>query len=418
MGLFFSHPLSPGSAFFTEKGTIIYQRLVDLMRQKCIKRNYKEVISPNIFSKDLWETSGHYANYKDSMFNFPVEGYAFSLKPMNCPGHCLIYQNRYRLHSDLPLRFFEFGVLHRNELSGALTGLTRVRKFVQDDSHIFCKVEQIEEEIDNLMDFIFEIYEIFGFSYKGNLSTRPEKSLKFDQNGYLVEDAEINSLWEKAENILKKCLEKKMKGNWKLNEGDGAFYGPKIDFKLMDNTGKEHQCATVQLDFLTPRKFNLKYISKDNNKETPVMLHRAILGSVERFIAVLLEHTRGRLPFWLSPNQVYIIPIFRIAKSREKDDGFGEEKIAEVNEKISEKVKELKRRLKDDGIEVEIDWSKDNLNKKIVKANKGKWNEIICVGENELKIKAVSVRISDKGKVTGEEDYLNSLRDRLRYNKW
>ncbi|GJJ16106.1 hypothetical protein Clacol_010385 [Clathrus columnatus] len=254
------------------------------------KRDYQEVISPNLFNSKLWETSGHWQNYKDDMFVLDVDKEKFGLKPMNCPGHCLIFDSRDRSYKELPIRMAEFGVLHRNEASGALTGLTRVRRFVQDDTHIFCTPQQIGDEIDGLFDFLQSIYGIFGFEFQLMLSTRPEKYL-----------GDIET-WDNAEKQLSEALEKFQPGKWSLNEGDGAFYGPKIDIKIKDALRRSFQCATIQLDFQLPIRFNLKYRSAEDHDVTaadrppsrPVMIHRAILGSLERFIGIITEHFGGK----------------------------------------------------------------------------------------------------------------------------
>uniref|UniRef100_A0A8K9V3L2 threonine--tRNA ligase n=1 Tax=Oncorhynchus mykiss TaxID=8022 RepID=A0A8K9V3L2_ONCMY len=269
--LFFFHDLSPGSCFFLPKGSYIYNSLVDFIRSEYRKRGFQEVVTPNIYNSKLWQTSGHWQHYSDNMFSFEVEKEVFALKPMNCPGHCLMFDHRPRSWRELPLRMADFGVLHRNELSGALTGLTRVRRFQQDDAHIFCTMDQIEEEIKGCLDFLRTVYDCFGFSFKLNLSTRPEK--------FLGEPA----VWDQAE---------------------------KIDIQIKDAIGRYHQCATIQLDFQLPIRFNLTFVSHDgDDKQRPVIIHRAILGSVERMIAILTENYGGKWPLWLSPRQVMVVPV-------------------------------------------------------------------------------------------------------------
>uniref|UniRef100_A0A8C8BPG3 threonine--tRNA ligase n=1 Tax=Otus sunia TaxID=257818 RepID=A0A8C8BPG3_9STRI len=261
------------------------------------KRGFQEVVTPNVFNSRLWMTSGHWQHYSDNMFSFEVEKEIFALKPMNCPGHCLMFDHRPRSWRELPLRLADFGVLHRNELSGALTGLTRVRRFQQDDAHIFCAMEQIEEEIKSCLQFLRTVYDVFGFSFKLNLSTRPEKYLG---------DIEV---WNQAEKQLENSLND-FGEKWELNPGDGAFYGPKIDIQIKDAIGRYHQCATIQLDFQLPVRFNLTFVSHDGNDKTrPVIIHRAILGSVERMIAILTENYGGKWPLWLSPQQVMVVPV-------------------------------------------------------------------------------------------------------------
>ncbi|XP_025748883.1 threonine--tRNA ligase 2, cytoplasmic isoform X2 [Callorhinus ursinus] len=280
--LFFFHDLSPGSCFFLPRGAFIYNTLMDFIREEYHQHNFTEVLSPNMYNSRLWETSGHWQHYSENMFTFDIEKDTFALKPMNCPGHCLMFAHRPRSWREMPIRFADFGVLHRNELSGTLSGLTRVRRFQQDDAHIFCTVEQIEEEINGCLQFLQSVYSTFGFSFQLNLSTRPENFL-----------GEVE-LWDEAEKQLQNSLVEFGKP-WKMNPGDGAFYGPKIDIKIKDAIGRYHQCATIQLDFQLPIRFNLTYVSKDgDDKRNPVIIHRAILGSVERMIAILSENYGGK----------------------------------------------------------------------------------------------------------------------------
>ncbi|XP_012588212.1 PREDICTED: probable threonine--tRNA ligase 2, cytoplasmic isoform X2 [Condylura cristata] len=280
--LFFFHDLSPGSCFFLPRGAFIYNTLMDFIREEYHRRNFTEVLSPNVFNSKLWEASGHWEHYSENMFSFDVEKDTFALKPMNCPGHCLMFAHRPRSWREMPIRFADFGVLHRNELSGTLSGLTRVRRFQQDDAHIFCTVEQIEEEMKGCLQFLQSVYSTFGFSFQLNLSTRPE---------HFLGEVEI---WDEAEKQLQNSLMEFGKP-WKMNPGDGAFYGPKIDIKIKDAIGRDHQCATIQLDFQLPIRFNLTYVSKDGeDKKRPVIIHRAILGSVERMMAILSENYGGK----------------------------------------------------------------------------------------------------------------------------
>ncbi|CAM9405474.1 unnamed protein product [Chrysoparadoxa australica] len=358
--LFFFHPLSPGSAFFLPDGTRLYNRLLEFIRREYWKRGFDEVTTPNIYNMKLWEQSGHALHYKENMFRFNIEGAEFGLKPMNCPGHCLMFGHTTRSYRELPLRFADFGVLHRNELSGALSGLTRVRRFCQDDAHIFCREDQITEEVLGSLDFMKSVYDIFGMTYKLELSTRPAKAL-----GDMA-------LWESAEAALAKALDAFAgPGNWRENPGDGAFYGPKIDIKVFDAMERVHQCATVQLDFQLPIRFNLRYRRDDvavageaitNGEEAkgssaqpggsaltegyqrPVMVHRAMLGSLERMIAILTEHFGGRWPFWLSPKQGMVVPV---------GQGF-------IDYAVS-----VKQHLHDAGFYVDVDDSTKTLNKKV-----------------------------------------------------
>ncbi|CAL9779250.1 unnamed protein product [Musa acuminata subsp. burmannicoides] len=360
--LFFFHPLSPGSCFFLPHGTRIYNKLIEFLRVQYRDRGYQEVLSPNIYNMQLWETSGHAANYKENMFVFEIEKQEFGLKPMNCPGHCLMFEHRVRSYRELPLRLADFGVLHRNELSGALTGLTRVRRFQQDDAHIFCRENQIKEEVKNVLDFISYTYGIFGFTFELELSTRPEKYL-----------GDIET-WDKAEAALSEALNE-FGRPWQINEGDGAFYGPKIDIGVFDALNRKFQCATLQLDFQLPLRFKLSYSAEDEAKlERPVMIHRAILGSVERMLAILLEHYKGKWPFWLSPRQAIVCPV------SEKSQSYAQQ----VHDKIHQA-----------GYYVDADLTDRKIQKKVREAQLAQYNYILVVGEEEAKTGQVSVRVRD-----------------------
>lgn len=376
--LFFTDEVSPGSAFFEENGTVIYNELTKLIREEYFKRNYKEVITPQMYDKSLWEISGHWQHYKDDMFTLKVDGRDFSLKPMNCPGHVLMYTKKSRSYRDLPLKIADFSPLHRNELKGTLGGLTRARKFCQDDAHIFATEDQIEEEIIELLKYVDYIYsDIFGFEYRMLLSTKPDKAM-----------GEIN-LWEKAEESLANAL---VKNNipYKLNEGDGAFYGPKIDLMVKDSLDREWQCATIQLDFQMPKRFEATYEGRDGKKHTPIMIHRAILGSVERFIGILIEHYAGKFPLWLSPKQVKVLTL------------------ADRNKPYAERVIE---ELREKGIRAEPSFKTETMNKKIREAQLEQANYIIVVGDKEEEKETVNVRTRD-GKVHGEES-LSSFPEKL-----
>nr|XP_028707178.1 threonine--tRNA ligase 2, cytoplasmic isoform X3 [Macaca mulatta] len=367
--LFFFHDLSPGSCFFLPRGAFIYNTLMDFIREEYHKRDFTEVLSPNMYNSKLWEASGHWQHYSENMFTFEIEKDTFALKPMNCPGHCLMFAHRPRSWREMPMRFADFGVLHRNELSGTLSGLTRVRRFQQDDAHIFCTVEQIEEEIKGCLQFLQSVYSTFGFSFQLNLSTRPENFL-----------GEIE-MWNEAEKQLQNSL-MEFGEPWKMNPGDGAFYGPKIDIKIKDAIGRYHQCATIQLDFQLPIRFNLTYVSKDgDDKKRPVIIHRAILGSVERMIAILSENCGGKWPFWLSPRQVMVIPV-----------GPTCEKYAlQVSSEFFE-----------EGFMADVDLDHNcTLNKKIRNAQLAQYNFILVVGEKEKINNAVNVRTRDN-KIHGE----------------
>uniref|UniRef100_A0A452VJQ1 threonine--tRNA ligase n=1 Tax=Ursus maritimus TaxID=29073 RepID=A0A452VJQ1_URSMA len=354
--LFFFHDLSPGSCFFLPRGAFIYNTLMDFIREEYHRRNFTEVLSPNIYNSRLWETSGHWQHYSENMFAFDIEKDTFALKPMNCPGHCLMFAHRPRSWREMPIRFADFGVLHRNELSGTLSGLTRVRRFQQDDAHIFCTVEQIEEEINGCLQFLQSVYSTFGFSFQLNLSTRPENFL-----------GEVE-LWDEAEKQLQNSLVEFGKP-WKMNPGDGAFYGPKIDIKIKDAIGRYHQCATIQLDFQLPIRFNLTYVSINMpiiyDKRNPVIIHRAILGSVERMIAILSENYGGKCAFF--------------------EEGFM--------------------------ADVDLDHS-CTLNKKIRNAQLAQYNFILVVGEKEKTNNAVNVRTRDN-KIHGEISVTSAI-DKLK----
>ncbi|XP_053079612.1 threonine--tRNA ligase 2, cytoplasmic isoform X2 [Acinonyx jubatus] len=378
--LFFFHDLSPGSCFFLPRGAFIYNTLMDFIREEYHQRNFTEVLSPNMYNSRLWETSGHWQHYSENMFTFDIEKDTFALKPMNCPGHCLMFAHRPRSWREMPIRFADFGVLHRNELSGTLSGLTRVRRFQQDDAHIFCTVEQIEEEIKGCLQFLQSVYSTFGFSFQLNLSTRPENFL-----------GEVE-IWDEAEKQLQNSLVEFGKP-WKMNPGDGAFYGPKIDIKIKDAIGRYHQCATIQLDFQLPVRFNLTYVSKDgDDKKNPVIIHRAILGSVERMIAILSENYGGKWPFWLSPRQVMVIPVGPTCENYalQVSNAFFEEGFM---------------------ADVDLDHS-CTLNKKIRNAQLAQYNFILVVGEKEKTNNAVNVRTRDN-KIHGEISVTSAI-DKLK----
>ncbi|KAI1301536.1 Threonine--tRNA ligase 1, cytoplasmic [Halotydeus destructor] len=367
-GLFFFHELSPGSCFFTPRGAFIYNSLIDFIKSEYRKRGFTEVVSPNIYNSKLWQTSGHWEHYADDMFTFDVEKEKWALKPMNCPGHCLIFDSTNRSWRDLPIRFADFGVLHRNELSGALSGLTRVRRFQQDDAHIFCTPEQIKHEVTKALHFMQTVYGLFNFTFDLCLSTRPEKFLGE------VED------WNKAESALAEAMDD-FGAKWTKNEGDGAFYGPKIDITLKDALRRAYQCATIQLDFQLPIRFNLSYTGEDGSKKRPVIVHRAILGSLERFIAILTENFAGKWPFWISPRQAIVLPI------------------AVTHNEFAERVR---KELYEAGFEVDVELDSGlTINKKVRNAQLAQYNFILVVGDKEMASESVNVRTRDN-KVHGE----------------
>ncbi len=362
--LFMIHEFSPGSIFFLPHGQRIYQRLQSLIRHEYDQLDYQEVQTPNLFNSELWKISGHWEHYKDNMFQVNVGDTIFAEKAMNCPCHCLIYQNEIHSYRDLPIRYADFGALHRNEVSGSLVGLTRVRRFCQDDAHIFCTEAQIVDEIQQNLEFLKRIYDQFGFTFSVNLSTRP---LKFMGDP---------TLWDLAEQSLESVL-KNLNFDYTIDPQGGAFYGPKIDIKLKDSLGREHQCGTIQLDFQLPINFKLKYKDKFGELKTPVIIHRAILGSVERFMAIVLEHYQGRLPIWLSPRQICIVPV-----SKQFLD-------------YANQVKTFMKTIK--GLNyVDVDSSDDLLKKKVRNAEVLAYNYIFVVGQKELDNQSVAIRKDGK----------------------
>jgi threonyl-tRNA synthetase len=358
LDLFSLHEEGPGFIFFHPKGVVIINILKDFLRKELDKLDYKEVMTPMILSRTLWEQSGHWDHYKENMYFTKVEGKDFAVKPMNCPGAILIYKEKLPSYRDLPIRFAEFGVDHRHELSGVLAGLFRVRAFTQDDAHIFCMQNQIQKEVLQLIDLTDFIYKTFNFAYHIELSTRPEKFTGKIEN------------WNKAEKALEDALNKR-KVKFKINPGDGAFYGPKIDFHIKDCLGRTWQCATIQVDFSMPDKFSLNYIAEDGNKHRPVMIHRTILGSIERFLGILIEHYAGKFPLWLAPVQV---------------------KILTVADRFNLYAKKIKEELERDNLRVELDTRTESVGRKVWEAQLQKIPIIINVGEKEEKNKTVAVR--------------------------
>jgi len=373
---FFNAMVSPGSCFWTNYGTRIYNRLQELLRAEYRARGFDEVITPNIYASELFKKSGHYQNYRDDMYGFKVEGQEWFLKPMNCPGHCVIFDSKPRSYRELPLRLASFGVLHRNELSGTLSGLTRVRRFQQDDAHIFCREDQIREEVSAALDFVFDIYELFGFEFTLALSTRPKKALGSEE------------LWAQAETQLQEALDQTGKP-WSINKGDGAFYGPKIDIKLQDALGRGHQCGTIQLDFQLPLRFNLRYQAEGPQADLPggfarpVILHRAILGSVERMTGVLCEHFGGKWPFWLSPRQCMVVPV--------SEDAF-------------EYGRYVRDTLHSRGFHADAMLGDGTLKKKVREAQVAQWNYIMVVGKSEEEKASVNLRVRGQERPVGERD--------------
>ncbi|XP_029359445.1 threonine--tRNA ligase, cytoplasmic isoform X2 [Echeneis naucrates] len=378
--LFFFNDVSPGSCFFMPKGAHIYNTLTNFIKSEYQRRGFNEVVTPTLYTTALWERSGHWEHYSDNMFTVTLEGsQTYALKPMNCPAHCLMFEQRVRSWRELPLRWADFGALHRNELSGALGGLTRVRRFCQDDAHIFCTPDQLEQEIVACLDFVRSVYRVFGFSFHCLLSTRPTPCLGEPEQ------------WDNAEQQLERSL-KHFGERWELNPGDGAFYGPKIDIQIKDAIGRQHQCATIQLDFQLPIRFHLQYVGKDGQLHRPVMIHRAVLGSLERMIAILAENFGGKWPLWLSPAQVMVIPV-----------GGNSESYA----------KQVVQQFREAGFLADLnDDQGATLNKKIRSAQLAQFNYIFVVGDKERESGTVNVR-SRRGKQLGRrpiEEVLTSLK--------
>jgi len=366
LDLFSLHEEGPGFPFFHPKGMILWNTLVDFWRKEHQKRGYQEIKTPIILNEQLWHRSGHWEHYKDNMYFTNIDNMIYAVKPMNCPGSILMYKTSSHSYRDLPIRLGELGIVHRHEKSGVLHGLMRVRCFTQDDAHIFMMPSQIEDEILGVIDLIDYVYnKIFGFEYHVELSTRPEKSMGSDE------------LWEQATSALQNALEKKGMP-YKINEGDGAFYGPKIDFHLKDSLGRTWQCGTIQLDFMMPDRFDLSYIGPDGEKHRPVMIHRVIFGSIERFIGILIEHYAGAFPVWLAPVQARILPI---------------------SEKHLEYAQKVKQQLQDAGIRVELDERNEKIGYKIREAQMQKVPYMLIVGDKEAEENTVSVRVRGKGDV-------------------
>ena len=365
LDLFSFHEEGVGFPFFHSKGMILRNILEDYWRKEHQKSGYTEVKTPIVLNKTLWVKSGHWDHYKENMYFTKIDEEDYAIKPMNCPGGILIYQNSLHSYRDLPLKMGELGLVHRHELSGVLAGLFRVRCFTQDDAHIFMTPEQIKGEIKGVIDLTDSIYKKFGFSYRVELSTKPENAMGSDE------------IWENATDSLKEALKEK-KIDYIVNEGDGAFYGPKIDFHLKDCLGRDWQCGTIQLDFIMPEKFDLFYIDKNGDKKRPVMLHRTILGSIERFMGILIENYAGAFPLWLAPVQAVVIPV------------------KEENIDYANKVIQL---LQEKGLRVELSGGGETLSKRIREAEIQKIPYILVVGDKEEKKKNIAVRKRKEGDI-------------------
>ena len=379
----FNEAMGAGLVLYLPKGAMLRQMIVDYITARHIERGYQLISSPHILKSDIWVQSGHYEYYKEHMYTFDCEGQEFAVKPMNCPGHILAYASTLRSYKELPLRYFELGNVYRHEKSGVLHGLLRVRGFTQDDAHIFCTRDQVEEEVMGVIDFVDETLKVFGFQEKEvELSTRPEKSIGEDSD------------WEEATSALEKALKAKAI-EYDINEGDGAFYGPKIDIKLKDALGRAWQCATIQCDFALPERFDLKYTDNDGSEKRPIMLHRVILGSLERFIGALIEHYGGDFPLWLAPVQVKVIPI------------------AEAH---ADYAKELAKELKAKGLRVEVDLRDEKMQRKIREAELMKIPYMAVVGEREMEAGQVAVRSRKEGNLSPEtkEDFIKRLAEEIK----
>ena len=382
--LFFFHKHSPGSCFWLPNGTRLYNKLLTFMKDEYFKRGYDEVKSPIIAKKDLWEISGHWQKYKENMFCFCCgsnDETEYGIAPMNCPKHCIMFKHTRRSYKELPLRFADFGTLHRNELSGTLTSLFRNKEFHQDDSHLFCTYDQIKSEIANVLEFIKYVYSKFNFQFEVCLSTRPE-----------VFTGEVD-VWDKAESELKEILSN-TDLKWNISEKDGAFYGPKIDVSLTDSIGRKHQCATIQLDFQLPILFELQYADQNNELKTPVIIHRAIYGSFERFIGILCEHYNGKFPFWLNHSPIIIIPI---------------------SDQQIDYCKKIKAALNEHKYYVDVDMSNRILGQKLKDAKDKQYNYVLIAGQKEVDKELISVKYRDNDvkKVVSINELIGEMKYKL-----
>ena len=377
----FDEDIGAGFPIWLPKGARIRRNIENILTRALINQEYEPVRGPEILKSDLWKISGHYQNYKENMYFTTIDETEYGIKPMNCLGHIKVYQSDIRSYRDLPLRFYEYGVVHRHEKSGVLHGLLRVREFTQDDAHIFCKQDQIKDEIITIVNFVSKIMKIFDFKYEMEISTKPEKYIGSDE------------VWEEATKALKEVLESSGI-NYSIDEGGGAFYGPKIDIKITDAIGRKWQCGTIQIDMNLPDRFNLEYIDENNTPQKPIMIHRAILGSFERFIAILTEHYGGEFPVFIAPTQVIIIPIDKEAQDY---------------------AKIIQLKLRDIGAYAEINLKNETLNKRIRLSEKQKVPYIIVIGQKEVMQNELSIRDRRKKEqyILKQEDFLNLISKQL-----
>ena len=383
--LFMISPEGPGFPFYLPKGMIIRNELIDYWRQIHAKAGYKEIMTPIMLNRHLWETSGHWDHYKDNMYLSTIDDETYAIKPMNCPGGVLVYKSEPHSYKELPLRLGELGIVHRYEKSGELGGLLRVRSFTQDDAHIFMTPSQIKDEIKNVVALIDEVYKVFNFTYHVELSTRPDNSMGSDED------------WELATNALKGALDE-LKLDYIINEGDGAFYGPKIDFHLKDTIGRTWQCGTIQLDFQLPQRFELEYVGEDGEKHRPIMIHRVIYGSIDRFIGLLIENFAGAFPLWLSPEQVRLLSL---------------------TERNCDYVNEITATLRENGLRAESDNRNEKIGYKIREALNEKVPYLIIVGDEEEKNKTISIRGRGYENKSGLNlnDFIARLKEEIRTKK-
>lgn len=365
LGLFALMEEGPGFPFFLPKGLVLKNLLIDYWRQIHQREGYVEIATPIMLNRELWEKSGHWDHYRDNMYTTEIEGDEFAIKPMNCPGGMLFYNLQQHSYRELPMKVGELGIVHRNEKSGTLHGLMRARCFTQDDAHIFMMEEQVRGEIQKVVELIDEVYGKFGFSYEIELSTRPENAIGSDED------------WELATNALADAL-KAMGRSYSVNEGDGAFYGPKLDFHLKDSLGRTWQCGTIQLDFQLPQRFDISYVGADGEKHRPIMIHRVVFGSIERFIGILIEHYAGKFPLWLSPVQVKILPIA---------------------DRFMEYSRSVERELAKKGIRCEVDERSEKIGYKIREAQLERVPYMLIIGQKEAESSEVSVRSREDGEL-------------------